>query len=178
MKRMVIVFVAIAAQLSATAQEDLQVDKLSRKKFTWLTQKKLDSLAEVLDERLMYVHSNGWTQTKKEIIDDLKSGKLNYVSIDVKSNRVRVYHSTAIVNGAGRFCEIKNGWRHQHTRGQAQADFSDHQRGPGGIARCQRTANAIVEIDTAIENRWRISEGNAWYATEVAYTLFAILLPA
>lgn len=103
MKRMVIVFVAIAAQLSAAAQEDLQVDKLSRKKFTWLTQKKLDSLAEVLDDRLMYVHSNGWTQTKKEIIDDLKSGKLNYVSIDVKSNRVRVYNSTAIVNGAGSF---------------------------------------------------------------------------
>ncbi len=103
MKRMVIVFVAIAAQLSAAAQEDLQVDKLSRKKFTWLTQKKLDSLREVLDERLMYVHSNGWTQTKKEIIDDLKSGKLNYVSIDVKSNRVRVYSSTAIVNGAGSF---------------------------------------------------------------------------
>jgi hypothetical protein len=97
------IFIAFASHFSAYAQEDIKVDLLSRKKFTWLTQKKLDSLAEMLDERLMYVHSNGWIQTKKEMIDDLKSGKLNYISIDVKSNKVRVYNNTAIVNGAGSF---------------------------------------------------------------------------
>lgn len=103
MKSIIVIIIAVVSHLSVNAQEDLQVDKLSRKKFTWLTQKSLDSLAGILDERLMYVHSNGWTQTKKEIIDDLKSGKLNYVSIDVKSNKVRVYNNTAIVNGAGSF---------------------------------------------------------------------------
>jgi hypothetical protein len=103
MKNILVILIAIVAHGSVFAQEDLQVDKLSRKKFSWLTQKSLDSLAGILDERLMYVHSNGWTQTKKEIIDDLKSGKLNYVSIDVKSNNVRVYNNTAIVNGAGSF---------------------------------------------------------------------------
>ncbi|MCA4897190.1 MAG: nuclear transport factor 2 family protein [Bacteroidota bacterium] len=103
MKSILFILIAVVSQGSLFAQEDLQVDKLSRKKFAWLTQKSLDSLAGILDERLIYVHSNGWAQTKNEIIDDLKSGKLNYVSIDVKSNKVRVYNNTAIVNGAGSF---------------------------------------------------------------------------
>lgn len=103
MKSVAMIFIAFASHFSAYAQEDLKVDLLSRKKFAWLTQKKLDSLAEMLDERLMYVHSNGWIQTKKEMIDDLKTGKLNYISIEVKSNKVRVYNNTAIINGTGSF---------------------------------------------------------------------------
>ncbi|MFM8832601.1 MAG: nuclear transport factor 2 family protein, partial [Cytophagales bacterium] len=95
MKSIAIIFMAFASHFSLYAQDDFKVDLLSRKKFTWLTQKKLDSLADMPDERLMYVHSNGWMQTKKEMIDDLKSGKLNYISVDVKSNKVRVYNNTA-----------------------------------------------------------------------------------
>ncbi|MFM7854989.1 MAG: nuclear transport factor 2 family protein [Flammeovirgaceae bacterium] len=85
---------------SKTEQELLA---LSKKKFDWLTQKKLDSLAIILDERVKYIHSNGWIQNKKEIIDDVASGKLNYTSIAIKSNDVRLYGKTAIVNGTGSF---------------------------------------------------------------------------
>lgn len=53
MKSIVIAFAFIVASIPVKAQDDLQVDKLSRKKFAWLTQKKLDSLTGALDDRLM-----------------------------------------------------------------------------------------------------------------------------
>lgn len=83
--------------------DEQDVLSLSKKKFTWLVQKRLDSLALILDERIRYVHSNGWAQNKKEIIHDINSGKLIYTSISVKSSEVRLYDKTAIVNGIGSF---------------------------------------------------------------------------
>lgn len=83
--------------------DEQDVLSLSKKKFTWLVQKRLDSLALILDERIRYVHSNGWAQNKKEIIHDINSGKLIYTSISVKSSEVRLYDKTAIVNGTGSF---------------------------------------------------------------------------
>lgn len=87
------------------AQDDTEQTLLllSKKKFEWLVKKEIDSLNLVLDERVRYVHSNGWTQNKKEIIEDIHTGKLNYLSIEVKSNAVRLYQNTAIVNGRGSF---------------------------------------------------------------------------
>lgn len=87
------------------AQDDTEQTLLllSKKKFEWLVKKEIDSLNLVLDERVRYVHSNGWTQNKKEIIEDIHTGKLNYLSIDVKSHAVRLYQNTAIVNGRGSF---------------------------------------------------------------------------
>ena len=35
-----------------------------------------DSLAAVLDDRLVYIHSSGWMGTKTDMINDLSSGKL------------------------------------------------------------------------------------------------------
>ncbi|HAC23868.1 MAG TPA: hypothetical protein DCE81_03020, partial [Cytophagales bacterium] len=61
------------------------VDELHRKKFQWLIEKQYDSLAKMLDPRLQFIHSNGWMQTSTEVIDDLKSGKLNYTGVTVDS---------------------------------------------------------------------------------------------
>lgn len=64
---------------------------------------KYDSLESVLDDRLMFVHSNGWVETKQEFIQDIKSGKLRYAKIEVQEANVRLYSSTAIVTGKGKF---------------------------------------------------------------------------
>jgi hypothetical protein len=36
-------------------------------------------------------------------LDDLKNGKLDYISIDVSEASVRVFESTAVVTGKGKF---------------------------------------------------------------------------
>ena len=98
-----LVFLLCPLLSSSQSNNEQEVLSLSKKKFAWLTQKKLDSLSLILDERVRYVHSNGWVQNKKEIIDDISSGKLNYTSIIVKSSEVRLYNKTAVVNGTGSF---------------------------------------------------------------------------
>ena len=66
--------------------------------------KKYDSLNWIADESLKFIHSNGWTQTKKDFIDDLKSGKLNYTSINIQESAVSVYNNkTAVITGKGTF---------------------------------------------------------------------------
>lgn len=88
--------------LAQTASERALLD-LHQRKFKWLSSKQYDSLNQVLDERLQYIHSNGWMETKQQVIDDLKSGKLNYVNIEVKEAIARVYGNTGVVTGKGLF---------------------------------------------------------------------------
>lgn len=101
----VLLVIAILVSGSAFAQSKAEQDvlNLSKRKFVWLIEKQRDSLDLLLDERLMYIHSNGWTQSKAEVFDDMQSGKLVYKQVDIDATQVRVYGNTAIVTGTGRF---------------------------------------------------------------------------
>lgn len=83
--------------------------KLHETKFRWMVNKKLDSLNTILDERIVYVHSNGWVQNKKEIIEDLNSGKLIMNSVIVTEASARVYKGFVIINGKGFFNVVVDG---------------------------------------------------------------------
>jgi Domain of unknown function (DUF4440) len=85
-----------------TASEKTVLD-LSNKKFDWLINKQYDSLAIVLDDKLQYIHSNGWIQTKDEVIGDIKSKKLTYQKIEIKESKARLYAGTVIITGTGKF---------------------------------------------------------------------------
>jgi hypothetical protein len=103
----------LVLSLSANAQaprptEQLILD-LSKKKFDWIVNKKYDSLNVVMDDRIQYVHSNGWVQNKQEVVDDLKSGKLNYQKVTIKDAVARAYPTTVIVLGLGIFEGINQG---------------------------------------------------------------------
>lgn len=73
------------------------------KKFDWLISKQYDSLTEILDENLQYIHSNGWIESKEDMIENIKIGKLNYKDVDVSEVKVRVTKNTAILTGKGVF---------------------------------------------------------------------------
>jgi len=81
-----------------------KVNQLHKRKFVWMTSSNYDSLNWVADQTLKFIHSNGWTQTRKDLIDDLKSGKLKYTSIEVQESTVSVYNNqSAVVTGKGTF---------------------------------------------------------------------------
>jgi len=50
-----------------------------------LLQKEYPVLKTVLQKELSYGHSNGWVQTKTDVINDFKSGKLAYTKIENSS---------------------------------------------------------------------------------------------
>jgi hypothetical protein len=102
-----VILLAVAALISdavsAQSKTEQRVLALSRQKFDWLIRKQRDSLNLLLDDRLMYIHSNGWRQSKQDVFDDMESGKLIYKQIVLKEAQVRLYKNTAVVTGTGRF---------------------------------------------------------------------------
>lgn len=103
MKITLLIGCILIAFVSVGQKDETMVDQLHRKKFTWLIKKNYDSLNLILHEQVQYIHSNGWVQSKKEVIDDLNTGKLNYTNVEVVESKVSVYQNTAIVSGKGRF---------------------------------------------------------------------------
>jgi hypothetical protein len=91
------------------AAKEKTILQLHEAKFEWLVKKQYDSLKSVLDENLVYIHSNGWTESKDEIIADLKSGKLNYLGVKVTESKARIFKGTGIVTGKGTFNVVMDG---------------------------------------------------------------------
>jgi Domain of unknown function (DUF4440) len=100
-----IFFILLIVGTQAYSQTPLaeKVNQLHKKKFDWLINKKYDSLIVLLDDQVKYIHSNGWVQSKEEVIDDLKSGKLNYTSVTVEESTVSYFNKCAVVTGKGLF---------------------------------------------------------------------------
>jgi len=109
MVKLSVCLLLLPLSLFSQSKAEQEVLSLSKKKFDWIIHKNLDSLENVLDDRLQYIHSNGWIETKKEVIEDIASGKLNYTAIDVHSATARIYQQTAVVTGTGKFEVIMNG---------------------------------------------------------------------
>lgn len=105
---LLLVFTLATVSGFAQSKAEQQVLDLSKRKFDWLINKQYDSLELLLDDQLKYIHSNGWVQSKKEVFDDSKSGKLAYQKIEVTESAVRLYDKTAIVTGKGKFSGIGN----------------------------------------------------------------------
>jgi len=111
MKKLIyLIFMLSFGIATAQTKEESEILSLSRKKFRWMVEKKIDSLSVLADERLSYIHSNGWVQSKKEFIDDF-NGKLVYLKIDLVEMHARAYRKSAVVTGKGHFSVILNGNR-------------------------------------------------------------------
>ncbi len=119
MKKLITIAFLLCLTFSVVAQnekgqiEDAAKEKtilqLHESKFEWLVKKQYDSLKSVLDENLVYIHSNGWIESKDEIIADLKSGKLNYLGVKVTESKARIFKGTGIVTGKGTFNVVMDG---------------------------------------------------------------------
>ena len=110
MKKHFITLALLLAFIGGQAQSsELAVLDLSKKKFGWMIRMQYDSLESIMDDRLMFIHSNGWAENKQELIQDVKSGKLRYVNINVSESTARVYTNTAIVTGKGKFSVVLDG---------------------------------------------------------------------
>lgn len=100
---LIILFFSFSSVLKAQSLQEQAILKLSDKKFQWMITMKYDSLEPMLDDRMIFIHSNGWGETKTEFIEDIKSGKLRYTSILVQEAKARLYPGSAIVIGRGKF---------------------------------------------------------------------------
>ncbi len=62
-----------------------------------LVAKDTAALKEICDDKIVYGHSNGWNQNKKQLVDDLYNGKLNYNVIERSGTEVVIDKNTGCV---------------------------------------------------------------------------------
>ncbi|MBK8852589.1 MAG: nuclear transport factor 2 family protein [Saprospiraceae bacterium] len=72
-------------------------------KFRWMKNRNIDSLSEILHKDVFYIHSNGWKETREEVLNNLSSEKLTYHDITVNESETRIFGNTGIVTGKGLF---------------------------------------------------------------------------
>lgn len=89
-----ILFLTAAAAWADSAADVLAADK------SWATAiQKMDYpvLEKLLAEELVYTHSSGLVDTKKQYIDNLKSGAQKYNQVEHVDPKVQVHGSTAVL---------------------------------------------------------------------------------
>ena len=89
---------ALAASPAATKVEKAILD-LETQRFKVMMEGDIKTLDSLLAPDLSYSHSSGWTQTKDEFIESIRTRELEYKEIKPDAMQVRVYGSTAVVTG-------------------------------------------------------------------------------
>lgn len=95
------------SQSDAGGQKNLselaEIDKAHKNLFRWLIAKEMDSLDMILHHDMRYIHSNGWTENKKEVLENIRSNKLTYHAVNIEDSYVRMEGNTGIVIGKAHF---------------------------------------------------------------------------
>ncbi|MFZ4261602.1 nuclear transport factor 2 family protein [Sphingobacterium sp. HJSM2_6] len=81
------------AQNSAPAQE---IINLSKEKWQWMSDKKLDTLNRLFHEKAVFVHMGG-NMNKEQELRVIKSGGIHYKKADIHEVSVNIIGSTAIL---------------------------------------------------------------------------------
>jgi ketosteroid isomerase-like protein len=79
------------------------------KRFEAAQKNDLDTLGKLLADDLTYTHSTGVLETKAVFLESLKSGKLQFKKIEPGDLQVRVYGTTAIINGTAKLAVVSDG---------------------------------------------------------------------
>lgn len=78
------------------SDEEREVLNLSKKKWNWMADKKVDTLAELFHEKSVFVHMGGsWGKDRE--IDVIKGGGIWYKKAEVYSASVNIIGNTAIL---------------------------------------------------------------------------------
>ena len=76
--------------------EQQEIINLSRQKWLWMSDKKVDTLNALFDDRAVFVHMGGtWGKTRE--LDVIKGGMIWYKKAEVYSTSVNIFDNTAIL---------------------------------------------------------------------------------
>ncbi|KAA0994140.1 nuclear transport factor 2 family protein [Dyadobacter sp. UC 10] len=85
-----------APNANSSDQAEQRITTLSKDKWRWMADKKVDSLAALFDEKAMFVHMGGsWGKNRE--LDVIKSGEIWYKKAEVYNVTVNIIGNTAIV---------------------------------------------------------------------------------
>jgi hypothetical protein len=92
-----LLFLATASFSQSKTEKAIQ--NLERQRFEAMTTKDIGFLKNVLADDLSYTHSNGLTEDKTAHLENIRTGKLEYRSIQPEEMKLRIHHRSAIGTG-------------------------------------------------------------------------------
>ena len=85
-----------------------EIINLSKEKWRWMSERKVDSLAALFHEEAVFVHM-GATMSKKQELDVIKSGGIHYKNVEIQEVSVRFIGTTAILLNKIRLVAVVGG---------------------------------------------------------------------
>lgn len=81
---------------------------LSKQKWQWMSEKKVDLLDAIFHEKAVFVHM-GATMSKKQELDVIKSGGIHYKTVEIQDTSVQIIDKTAILLNKIRLVAVVGG---------------------------------------------------------------------
>jgi hypothetical protein len=97
-----------AATAATSANAEQEVLALSRDKWRWMAERKVDTLAALFHEEAVFVHMGG-TMTRAQELDVIRGGMIQYKQAEIQEASVRFVGATAIVLNRIRLTAVVGG---------------------------------------------------------------------
>lgn len=81
---------------------------LSREKWRWMSERKVDTLAALFHDEAVFVHM-GATMSRDQELDVIRSGGIHYKNVEIQDASVRFIGTTAIVLNTIRLVAVVGG---------------------------------------------------------------------
>lgn len=93
---------------TSRTKEEQEIVNLSKEKWRWMSERKVDSLAALFHEEAVFVHM-GATMSKEQELDVIKSGRIQYKNAEIQEVSVRFIGATAILLNKIRLTAVVGG---------------------------------------------------------------------
>jgi hypothetical protein len=92
----------------ATPSAEQELVKLSEEKWRWMSERKVDALAALFHEVAVFVHM-GATMSRDQELEVIRSGTIQYKTVEIQETSVRFAGTTAIVLSKIRLVAVVGG---------------------------------------------------------------------
>jgi hypothetical protein len=95
-------------QQSSNNSAEQELINLSKQKWQWMSERKIDSLDALFHEKAVFVHM-GATMTKTQELEVIKSGTIHYKTVEIQEASVRFIDKTAVLLNKIRLVAVVGG---------------------------------------------------------------------
>lgn len=92
----------------SNTKAEQEIISLSKEKWGWMSERKVDSLAALFHEEAVFVRMGG-TMSKKQELDVIRSGGIHYKNVEIQEVSVRFIGTTAILLNKIRLVAVVGG---------------------------------------------------------------------
>ena len=95
-------------QQSSNSSVEQELINLSKQKWQWMSERKVDSLDALFHEKAVFVHM-GATMTKTQELEVIRSGGIQYKTVEIQEASVRFIDKTAVLLNKIRLVAVVGG---------------------------------------------------------------------